>query len=94
MGSNLNVLEKIQKSTFSVPIEKEVTKIDKDGNENVVNISYKIKLIDSARFMVTSLSNLVDNVAEGIHKINCEDCDCFLEYESVKDNLIKYKCLS
>ena len=29
--------------TFSVSIEKEVTKIDKDGNENVVTISQKIK---------------------------------------------------
>ena len=65
-----------------------------DGNESVVNISYKIKFIDSARFMVSSLSNHVDNLAEGIHKIRCKDCDSFLEYESVKDNLIKYKCLS
>ena len=40
------------------------------------------------------LSNLVDNLTEGIHKIKCKDCDCFLEYESVKDNLIKYKCLA
>ena len=44
--------------------------------------------------MATSLSNLVDSVAEGIHKIKCNDCDCFLEYESIKVNLIKYKCLS
>ena len=44
--------------------------------------------------MASSLSNLVDNLAEGIHKIKCQDCDCFLEYESFKDNLIKYKCLS
>ena len=44
--------------------------------------------------MVSSLSNLVDNLAEGIQKIKRKDCDCFLEYESVKDNLIKYKCLS
>ena len=43
--------------TFSVPIEKEITKIDKDGNESVVTISDKIKFIDSARFMATSLSN-------------------------------------
>ena len=27
--------------TFSVPIEKEVTKIDKDGSEGVVTVSYK-----------------------------------------------------
>ena len=50
--------------TFSIPIEKEVTKIDKDGNESVVTISYKIKFIDSARFTATSLSNLVDNLRE------------------------------
>ena len=80
--------------TFSAPIEKEVTKIDKDGNESVVTISYKIKFINSARFMATSLSNLTDNIAEGIHKIKCKDFDCFLEYEIVKDNLIKHKCLS
>ena len=78
--------------TFSVPIEREVTNTDKDGNESVATISYKIKFIDSARFMSTS--NLVDNLAEGIHKLKCKDCDCFLEYESVRDNLIKYKCLS
>ena len=44
--------------------------------------------------MASSLSNLVDNLTERIHKIKCNNCDCFLEYESVKDNLIKYKCLS
>ena len=80
--------------TFSVPIEKEITKIDKDGNESVVTISYKMKFVDTARFMATSLSNLVDNLTEGIHKVKCKDCDYLLEYESVKDNLIKCKCLS
>ena len=44
--------------------------------------------------MTTSLSNLVNNHTEGIHKIKCKHCTCFLEYESVKDNLIKYRCLS
>ena len=74
--------------------EEEVTKIDKDGNESVDAISYKIKFIDSARFMASSLSNLIDNLTERIHKIESKDCDCFLEYESVKDNSIKYNCLS
>ena len=73
---------------------KRVTKIDKDCNESVVTKSYKIKFIDSARFMATSLSNLVNNLTEGIHKIKYKECDCFLKYESVKYNLIKYKCLS
>ena len=48
-------------------------------------------MIDSARFMTNLLSNLVDYLTEGIHKIECKDCDCFPEYENVKDNLIKYK---
>ena len=68
--------------------------IDKDDNENVVTIFYKIKFIDSTRFMASSLSNLVDNLAEGIHKIKCKDCKYFLEYGNVKGNLIKCKCLS
>ena len=44
--------------------------------------------------MTSSLWNLVDNLAEGIHKIKCKDCNCFLEYKSINDNLIKYKCFS
>ena len=51
--------------TFTVPIEKEVTKIDK-------NIPYRSQFIDSARFMASSLSNFVNNPAEGIHKIKCK----------------------
>ena len=45
------------------------------------------------RFMTTSLSNLVDNLAEGNHKIKFKNCDWFFEYENVKDDLIIYKCL-
>ena len=41
------------------------------------------------RFMVTSLTKLVDNLSEGIHKFKCKDCGCYLEYDSVKNNLIK-----
>ena len=59
---------KIQKST-----EKESTKIDKDYNESVVATSCKIT------FMASLLSTLVDNLAEGIHKIKCKDCSCFRE---------------
>ena len=77
--------------SFSALIEKDVTNIE---SESVATISYKIKFIDSARFMASSSLNLVDNLAEGIHKVKCKDCDCFIEYESVKDNLVKYKCLS
>ena len=77
----MNVLGKIQKSTktFSVPTEKEIRKAAKHGNEDITTVSYKIKFIDSARFMASSLLNLVNNLAEGIHKTNCKDCNCFLE---------------
>ena len=33
---------------FSVPIEKEFKKVDKDGNEDITTVSYKIKFVDSA----------------------------------------------
>ena len=64
--------------------------------------SYSKKCPNSARFMVSSLSNLVNNLSEGIHRIKCKYghddkkcetwevkykyCDCFLEYTNVKDN--------
>ena len=44
--------------------------------------------------MASSLSNLLDNLTEEINKIKWKDCDRFLGYQNVKDNLIKYKCLS
>ena len=49
---------------------------------------YKMKFISSSRFIASSLSNLFNNFAEGIHKIECKGYDCFLEYKNVKDNLI------
>ena len=57
---------------LSVPIEKEVTRICKNGEEISKAISYKLQFIDSARFMATSLSNFVNNLTERIHKIKCK----------------------
>ena len=37
---------------------------------------------------------IAQDLTERVHKIKCKECDFFLEYESLKDNLIKYKCLS
>ena len=84
----------VKNKTFSVPIEKEITKIDRDANGNLGTISYKIKFIDSVKFVVSLLWNLVDSLSEEIHKINCKDCDCFLECKSLKGNSIKWKGLS
>ena len=55
--------------TFTVPIEKEVTRIDKNGEEITKSVSYILQFIDSARFMASSLSNLVNNISEGVHRI-------------------------
>ena len=67
-----------QEQYFSNRIEKEIRKVDKDGNEDIITIYYKIKFIRSARFSANY------SLAEGIHKINCKGFDSFLEYESVK----------
>ena len=60
---------------FCIPIEKEFSNIGKDDNESVVTISYKIKFIDSVRFMATSWANFVDNLTDRIQKIKCKNCD-------------------
>ena len=52
--------------TFSVPIEKEC--------ENGKIITYKLKFIDSFRFMSTSLSELVDNTSGIFKSIECKSC--------------------
>ena len=56
--------------TFSNLIQKEVTKIDKGSNESVVTISYKIKSIDNARFIATSLSILLIISQKEFSKLN------------------------
>ena len=43
-----------------------------------VTLSYKIKFIVSARFVASSPSNLVNNIAEGIHKIHVKIVIVFL----------------
>ena len=55
LKDNLNVLGKTKKRTLSVPIKKEIRKTDKESNETVETVSYKITFIDSARFMTSSL---------------------------------------
>ena len=72
--------------TFSVPIKK---KIDKKNTY----IPYKIKFIDSFRFMATSLSKLVDNLTDNIHNDKCIKCKsnlCFVR--AINERLI-FKCI-
>ena len=55
--------------TFTVPIEKEVRRIEKNGKEITKNVFYILQIIDSARVMESLLSNLINNLFEEIHKI-------------------------
>ena len=75
-------LTKSLQKYFSIPIEKEVTKIDKDVTIFFVTISCRIKFIHSARFMASSLSNPDDNLTEGIHKVKGKDCDFFFHMKA------------
>ena len=58
--------------SFTVPIEKEVTRSDKDAEEISRNISYLLQFIDSTRFMASSLSNLVNKISERLYRIKCK----------------------
>ena len=62
--------EKIERyKTFTIPIEKEVTKIDKNGEDVTKNIPYIIPFTDSMRLMASSLPNLANSFSEAIHRI-------------------------
>ena len=60
--------------TFSVPIKKEI-----ENKNKIFEITYKIKFLDSYRFMSTSLSKLVDNLSEGLHNNRCVYCKSCLD---------------
>ena len=63
--------------TFSIPIKKKIDNKD-------LEITYKIKFIDSYRFMSSSLSRLVDNLSDGIHNNKCVDCNFYLDYIKIE----------
>ena len=77
--------------TFSVPIKKEIR------NKNI-EITYKIKLIDSYRFMSMPLSCLyyasIDNLSEGLHNNKCLDCESYLDYIKTKNEKLILKCFN
>ena len=73
--------------TFSVPIKKKIENKD-------MEITYKIKLIDSFRFMATSLSKLVDNLTEDIHGDKCADSKSDLTYMKVINEALIFRCLA
>ena len=73
--------------TFSVPIKKKIE------NKNI-EITYKIKFIDSYRFMSMSLSKLIDNLSEGLHNNKCLNCKSCLDYIETKNEKLIFKCFN
>ena len=73
-----------------------MVKINKEL-DNGKTITYKLKFIDSFRFMSTSLSSLVDNLSE-IYKKEYEGCQEKGKIKSVcnfiglKNNKLHYEC--
>ena len=61
--------------SFSVPIKKE--------HDNNKTITYKIKFVDTCRFMPSKLSDLVDNLSE----INNKDCKACIERKIFNQNV-------
>ena len=65
--------------TFSVPITKE-------SNEDET-IIYRIKFIDSFRFISTFLSTLVDNLSNKIiENGKCVNCKSYLEFIKIRNS--------
>ena len=70
--------------TFSVPIKKRIE------NKNI-DITYKIKFIDSFRFMATSLSKLVSN---NIHNDKCIKCKSNLCFVNTMNETLIFECVN
>ena len=74
--------------TFLVPIKKKI-------ENKVLEITYKIKFIDSYRFMSSLLSKLVDNLSEGTHSNKCLDCNSCFDYVWItKSEKLLFKCFN
>ena len=57
LKGNLNLLGKTKKTEKLFSSNGEKKNVDKDGNENIIKISQKIKFFNGERFMASSLSN-------------------------------------
>ena len=80
--------------TFSVPLKKKIrqSRVPQHVENKNLEITYKIKFIDSFKFMSLSLSKLVDNLSEGIHNNKCANCKSNLDYIKTKNEKLILEC--
>ena len=79
-----NFFNSKRKKKLQELIKKEKKKLKK-------TVSYRSQFIDSAKFMTSTLSNLVNNLLECIHRIKCKyrhdnkKCQtCGIKYQKLK----------
>ena len=58
-----------------------------------IDITYKIKFIDSFRFMSTSLSKLVENLTDGVHNDKCSNCKSNLCFVRTINETLLFECI-
>ena len=82
--------------TFSVSLKKKIENKNttKSSSLERIEITYKIKFIDSYRFMTMPLSKLIDNLSEGIHNNICADCKSCLDYIKTNNERLILKCFN
>ena len=73
--------------TFSAPLKKKME------NKNI-EMNYKIKFIDSYRFMSMPLSKFIDNLSEGFHNSKCLNSKSCLDYIKTKNEKLIFKCFN
>ena len=72
--------------TFSAPIKKRI-------EHKNIDITYKIKFIDSFRFMSASLSKLVENLTDGVHNDKCTNCKSNLCFVRTINETLLFECI-
>ena len=69
-----------------------LTKDEEDSYKNT-DITYRLKFIDSFRFMSTPLSKLVDNLTDGVHNDKCVNCKSNLCFVRTINGTLLFECV-